>query len=675
MKLIAIANISNGEKTIGFRLLDTETKQVKNVPIYNITGALKANTIQIDNLILKDRAVSGYNGSIDRLPKIVEGKLVGKSPLIILNTLGNIGYTVSDYKGTIVNVKEADLIKYAKNNGISNGKIVSKDSREFISSIEGGYEVVSLDNLSNKNEQYYTGEAIIGAKALDPIIMAEHGSYSYQTSTKMLYMDGDRVGTRYIGTPNAITMEKITKNMVYKYGEYTLFNCVTKEIDIRNRKELIKLMQMESFRKGIDQSISNMYSSSGRISAKTGLAVPTQDNKYSSICIDIQVGDKNIVYDNLTEEKIQSYIDKLRVMKAKCYIQYMIPFSEKMALKRKCSEAGVSYEIVAVTQNFKSQNRDMTVEEIYYYNKEFNNVIVTDTELKIISLDGVYKYDMDKIHKTYNREIMKSNKNAKAMVMGHSHTEDISIAGELKKIKTSLKALVIPSTVRIIEDGSIILSHENTDIIFGSGIEKCGTRAITKGTGGIGYIEIGSNNDRDNILNSIYSIKYILTNCIIHFIDDITPEEYVEVLYNTRNCKNITANNAECINDAFIVKVIAQTTATKLDNLNILKAKIIINKNKGKNNNITTYSYDIDYSLSEFKRYYEVLREAWLGGLGTKASDELRTKGNKLFRDIDNKLEFREKEAEDTKSKLIAQEESRYRERQERKQLRKNNSW
>ena len=36
MKLIAISNISNGKETIGLRILDLETKRIKDVPVDNV---------------------------------------------------------------------------------------------------------------------------------------------------------------------------------------------------------------------------------------------------------------------------------------------------------------------------------------------------------------------------------------------------------------------------------------------------------------------------------------------------------------------------------------------------------------------------------------------------------------------------------------------------------------
>ena len=175
MRLIAIANISNGRNTVGFRLLDIDTKQIKDVQINDIRSVLSIGTIQIDNLKIKDGTIAGSNGSTDRLPKIINGQLIGKSPLIVLNQIGNTGYTVSDYKGTICSVKVKDAIDYAKTHGISNGKVVTKDRTEFISAIDGSYEVKEqAEHYNNSKEKRDIANAKLGIVNI-PYRVIEHG--------------------------------------------------------------------------------------------------------------------------------------------------------------------------------------------------------------------------------------------------------------------------------------------------------------------------------------------------------------------------------------------------------------------------------------------------------------------------------------------------------------------
>jgi hypothetical protein len=139
MSIIAIANISNGKSTIGLRLLDIDTRQIKDVPMYDIINVLKSTNLQIDNIELQDNKIIGSNGSIDRLPKIINGQLIDKSPLIILNQVYATGYTVSDYKGQTIRMTTKGVIDYAQENGIANGEVIGKSYRSYIRPIKGEY--------------------------------------------------------------------------------------------------------------------------------------------------------------------------------------------------------------------------------------------------------------------------------------------------------------------------------------------------------------------------------------------------------------------------------------------------------------------------------------------------------------------------------------------------------
>ena len=168
IKLIAIANICTIEGTVGFRLLDIDTKQTKNVPLESIKIAMLSGKATIENLKIENTTIIGSNGSIDRLPKVINGQLIGKSPLIILNQLDDIGYTVSDFKGTISKVNTEDTINYAKTNGISNGKLVNKGNKRFMSSITGEYDQSEPKKKSIRQEikEYKAKSAMLGLQVL-----------------------------------------------------------------------------------------------------------------------------------------------------------------------------------------------------------------------------------------------------------------------------------------------------------------------------------------------------------------------------------------------------------------------------------------------------------------------------------------------------------------------------
>ena len=57
------------------------------------SGVLSGNKVRLINLEIKDNRIVGSNGSIERLPKLIDNQLAGKSPqiytIITKNDRGN----------------------------------------------------------------------------------------------------------------------------------------------------------------------------------------------------------------------------------------------------------------------------------------------------------------------------------------------------------------------------------------------------------------------------------------------------------------------------------------------------------------------------------------------------------------------------------------------------------
>lgn len=137
--MIAVHKIAN--KIVGFRLLDTDTGQVKDVSYQSLYNVLKNNVVEVENVKLERGSIVGSNGSLQRYPVLVNGQLYGKSPIVILFELPNNCYRVTNYTGEIVDMHEQEMIKYAETEGIANGKVVTnEDGTKFISSIAGTYK-------------------------------------------------------------------------------------------------------------------------------------------------------------------------------------------------------------------------------------------------------------------------------------------------------------------------------------------------------------------------------------------------------------------------------------------------------------------------------------------------------------------------------------------------------
>lgn len=145
-----IASIYNNDSLAGFRILDADSNKTMDVPVNSVLAAMKQGN-KIINLEIKNGKLKGSNGDISRYAKIVNGGIVGNSPVVILNQLGEVGYTVSDHTGKVLKAMIPDIITYANKNGIANGKISSKNGVEFISAISGTYDYIDIPD-TNKTQ-------------------------------------------------------------------------------------------------------------------------------------------------------------------------------------------------------------------------------------------------------------------------------------------------------------------------------------------------------------------------------------------------------------------------------------------------------------------------------------------------------------------------------------------
>ncbi len=148
MKMYMIASIYKDNARIGFRTLDTDTNTKLDVLDSKIIAVLRSG-VKIINLELKNNKIQGSNGDIKRYAKIVNGVLENKmSPLVILNQIDDIGYTVSDSNGTIKKLSTENTIQYATEFGIANGKVSSRDGKQFISAISGYYDIIHKETVA-----------------------------------------------------------------------------------------------------------------------------------------------------------------------------------------------------------------------------------------------------------------------------------------------------------------------------------------------------------------------------------------------------------------------------------------------------------------------------------------------------------------------------------------------
>lgn len=158
MAYYMIATLRIGSNVIGIRLFDSSAKaqqtKVMDVKVENIKAVLLSKKAEIVNLELDNNGeLQGVNGIIDRYTKLALPSLAvtGKTPLTVLNAMCTddtgtcVGYEVVDYQGKVRKLKTEDVIKLVKQNGISNGKIVSREGIEdYIQPIIGTYPVQKI---------------------------------------------------------------------------------------------------------------------------------------------------------------------------------------------------------------------------------------------------------------------------------------------------------------------------------------------------------------------------------------------------------------------------------------------------------------------------------------------------------------------------------------------------
>lgn len=144
MSLLVIASIyEESSICIGYRLFDDESEMLRDVSQKSLIKGLY-NGVKVGNVEVRDGELVGTNGSLERYAKVNNLAFQNVNmPLVILGKI-NGGYRVVDYLGHIRNVREAELIRYAEQIGIANGKVVNKDNKKFISAISGEYGEVNV---------------------------------------------------------------------------------------------------------------------------------------------------------------------------------------------------------------------------------------------------------------------------------------------------------------------------------------------------------------------------------------------------------------------------------------------------------------------------------------------------------------------------------------------------
>lgn len=159
--------IDNNKNPVGLRLINLEQESKREIRRYQIldtrldscTAVAKTHPEYCINFGYDGEKLIGTNGSITRYPMIYAGgkPVFEKSPLMVLSQLGEAGYRIVDFEGKVAKVRRSEVVEYAKQFGISNGKVVLRNDVEFISSISGEYivEEIKQGKKVNLNMRIY----------------------------------------------------------------------------------------------------------------------------------------------------------------------------------------------------------------------------------------------------------------------------------------------------------------------------------------------------------------------------------------------------------------------------------------------------------------------------------------------------------------------------------------
>ena len=133
----------------GFRVMDINTGQVMDVTYAALYNVIKSKQAIVVNVEVDGNKLKGSNGTFDRYPKLVGGKLRGESKMIVMKELGTIGYEVCDHTGRIQRFSIADAIKCADSFGVANGKLVKMaNGTTYISPISGEYPKLTDEEVA-----------------------------------------------------------------------------------------------------------------------------------------------------------------------------------------------------------------------------------------------------------------------------------------------------------------------------------------------------------------------------------------------------------------------------------------------------------------------------------------------------------------------------------------------
>ena len=151
---VLIAVIYNNENIVGYRLIDEDNFNVKDVYTINDVLYLEDRNL-LKGLKVVDNKVVISIGGLDRYPKIKNGNIEDKHIITILKRVYKgsdlVGYIVSDWNGRVRLARKEDVIRYGLKYKISNAVIKTRENVRFISSLKGSFPISKIEDNDNSN--------------------------------------------------------------------------------------------------------------------------------------------------------------------------------------------------------------------------------------------------------------------------------------------------------------------------------------------------------------------------------------------------------------------------------------------------------------------------------------------------------------------------------------------
>lgn len=294
------------------------------------------------------------------------------------------------------------------------------------------------------------------------------------------YYSGELISERY---SKIITCDEITPLYNEKYIKYRMmFSSFNGSLstEIPNKVIIYSDIKNDNGILSIDDAIINddFYALADKNSIDKFIRYKYTYNNFKAVldeespinCIivsDFDINNSPIITDENIINEAKNIINDLK-------IPFYIKIEKSMknyVINREVGKYGIYYSIIdyraydAIDASFINK---VSLEELITNKEQYVNIKVDSESITVYGIDGVYKYNFDKLQEEFNNKPVKTNRQLKYNILGIDYKEKINSNGKLLHLQSSSEELVIPSDVNVISTKSIALRAENNLIKFPS---------------------------------------------------------------------------------------------------------------------------------------------------------------------------------------------------------------